>query len=220
MMGLKDRIYALLFPPKCILCQKLLAKEETDLCRSCRSETAPCQKKNHPIPHIADWRALWYYSGNVRQSLLRFKFRNKRSYARAYGTLLALQIRQSWPEGFDVLTWVPVSDKRRRKRGYDQTELLGEAIGAELEIPLTRTLTKFRDNPPQSTCANQAARRANVSGVYRAYDPDRFSGKRVLLLDDIITTGATVQECARVLVTAGAKEVICAAVAATPPKST
>lgn len=219
-MKLKERIYTLLFPPKCVLCQRLLAKEETGLCRRCREETAPFQEKKHPIPHIADSLALWYYNGNVRQSLLRFKFRGKRNYAQVYGSLLALRIQQVWPEGIDLLTWVPVSDKRRKKRGYDQTQLLGEAVAAELEIPLIRTLTKIRDNPPQSSCPNHAARRANVTGVYQASDPHRFAGKRVLLLDDIITTGATAQECARVLVTANAKEVLCAAVAATPPKST
>ena len=77
-----------------------------------------------------------------------------------------------------------------------------------------RTLRKIRHNPPQSGITGQAERRANVLGVYEAVGPESFKDKRVLLLDDIITTGATAGECARVLLTAGAKEVHCAAIAA------
>ena len=76
------------------------------------------------------------------------------------------------------------------------------------------TLCKIRHNPPQSGIVGQAQRRANVLGVYEAVEPESFKDKRVLILDDIITTGATLSECARVLLTAGAKEVHCAAIAA------
>ena len=77
-----------------------------------------------------------------------------------------------------------------------------------------RCLKKIRNNRPQSTVTGQAQRRANVLNAYRAIKPEQFQGKRVLLLDDIITTGATASEAARVLLTAGAKEVCFAAVAA------
>jgi predicted amidophosphoribosyltransferase len=72
-----------------------------------------------------------------------------------------------------------------------------------------------RNNPPQSGINGAAARRANVLGVYRAVQQEQISGKRILLLDDILTTGATAGECARVLLTAGAKEIHCGVVAAT-----
>lgn len=75
------------------------------------------------------------------------------------------------------------------------------------------TLVKIRDNPPQSGITDDAKRRANVLGAYRVTDPARAAGKRILLLDDVITTGSTAGECARMLLIAGAKEVTCAAVA-------
>ena len=75
-------------------------------------------------------------------------------------------------------------------------------------------LEKYRDNRANSGLRTPEERRANVLGVYRAAAPDRIAGKRVLLLDDIVTTGATASECARVLLTAGAEEVLFAAVAA------
>ena len=87
-------------------------------------------------------------------------------------------------------------------------------VAGELGIPMERTLDKFRDNQPNSELKTQPERRANVLGVYKAVDPERFRGKRVLLLDDIVTTGATASECARVLRTAGAEEIYFAAIAA------
>ena len=168
------------------------------------------------LPFLADWYALWYYEGVVRSSLHRYKFRGAQSYAPVYGRLLAMQLLRRFPEGFDILTWVPVSPRRKWDRGYDQVELLARAVGAELELRPLRTLRKIRHNPPQSGITGQAQRKANVLGVYEAVQPSAFLGKRILLLDDVITTGATASECARVLLTAGAKEVICAAIAAVP----
>ena len=93
-------------------------------------------------------------------------------------------------------------------------ELLAKAVGPELGIPVEPLLEKFRDNRANSGLKTPAERRANVLGVYKVIEPERLHGKRVLLLDDIVTTGATASECARVLLTAGAEEVIFAAVAA------
>lgn len=215
-MGWLHGLWALLFPPKCVLCGKLLEPQETDLCRTCRTETRDFQRPRKKIPFVAQWRALWYYEGDVRSSLLRYKFHNKRSYSVVYGRLLAMKITQEYPDDFDILTWVPVSRARKRKRSYDQVELLADAVAEELQLTKTPTLTKIRNNPPQSGISGLAQRKANVLNVYQAISRDTVAGKRILLLDDIITTGATVSECARVLLTAGAKEVICAAVAAIP----
>ena len=128
--------------------------------------------------------------------------------------MLAMRVLQEYPEGFDILTWVPVSRLRRFTRGYDQVELLAHAVGQELGMTPVSTLKKVRHNRPQSGIVGQAKRRANVLGAYRAICTQEVQGKRVLLLDDIITTGATAGECARVLLTAGAKEVHCGCVAA------
>ena len=204
----------LLFPPKCILCRKLLSKEETDLCRQCRTEIYDFPKPKRAIPFIESWLALWYYEGKVRSSLLRYKFGGHRGYAKVYGRLLAMKLLRDNPDSFDILTYTPISRLRKFRRGYDQVLLLAEAVAAELGTEVVPTLKKIRHNPPQSGIGDAAHRRANVMGVYKAVDPARFAGKRILLLDDIITTGATASECARVLLTSGAKEVNCAAIAA------
>lgn len=156
---------------------------------------------------------MWYYEDDVRKSIQRFKFGNARSYANVYARLLALQLQDAFPYDFDILTWVPVSRLRKLKRGYDQTELIAKALAKELGMPATPVLKKIRHTPPQSGIRNAAQRRANVLGAYAVRPRQTLTGKRVLLLDDVLTTGATASECARVLVTAGVKEVYFAAVA-------
>ncbi len=210
------KLFSLFFPAKCILCKKILSKQETDLCHTCR-ETAPEYKKaKFKIPFVAGWTSLWYYKENVRNSLLRYKFYNARSYASAYGRLLSMALLKENPERFDVLTWVPISRLRRLRRGYDQVELIAKVVSEELQVSSVKTLQKIRHTPPQSGLKDISQRKANILGAYRAIEPSFLSGKTVLLLDDIITTGATASECARVLLTAGAKEVYCAAIAAAP----
>ena len=213
-MKLYHFLMELLFPPKCVLCRKLLKSGEIDLCRECRADAPEYAGKKINIRFLDSFAAVWYYEGNVRRSLLRFKFYNARSYGVSYGRILAMRLQREYPDGFDMLTWVPVSRLRKLRRGYDQVELLAKAVGRELGLSPVPTLKKIRNNRPQSRLKDPAARRANVLGAYRLLEGAAVKGQRVLLLDDILTTGATAGECARVLLSAGAKEVHCAAVAA------
>lgn len=204
----------LLFPPKCVLCGKLLEKEEIDLCRECRSIHFSNSIIKNRWLFLDSFFFVWYYEGNVRKSLLRYKFRGARRYAPAYGRMLAMRILQELPEGFDILTWIPVSAKRKASRGYDQVELIARAVGRELGMKPIPLLKKVRDNPPQSSLTDDSMRKRNVSDVYQFRGAADISGKRILLLDDILTTGATAEEAARILLCAGAEEVHCAAMAA------
>ena len=208
-------LMGLLFPPRCILCRRVLKKEELDLCRSCRSDTPDYCGGKRKLQFLDSFCAIWYYRGNVRSSLLRYKFGYARSYAHDYGRLLAGKLLQEYPDGFDVLTWVPISARRRRSRGYDQSRLLARRTALELGLPCVQTLRKIRHNPAQSRQADAAARRANVLGVYAAEKAESIKGKRILLIDDVITTGATLSECSKVLRAAGAETVACATLAAT-----
>ena len=207
-------ILDLLFPRKCILCGKILERGETDLCHGCRIDSPECPVSKTKLPFLDSWVAIWYYEGNVRQSLLRYKFHSNLHYAAGYGRLLAMKLQQEHPDGFDLITWIPISRLRKLRRGFDQVEELALCVGKELGLRPTRLLKKVRHNRPQSGITGDAQRRANVLGAYKALAPDTIRGKRVLLLDDIVTTGATAGEAARVLLTAGAKEVHFGAVAA------
>lgn len=212
-MRMLEAVKDLLFPGKCLLCGRLLADAQTDLCADCRSNAPYCGDRHKTIPFVDKWEAVWYYEEQVRESLLRYKFSGKAHYAQAYGRFLALRISQRFGDGFDVLTYVPVSARRRFRRGYDQVRLLAQAVGDELGCGFVKTLRKVRHNVAQSSIKEDERRRANVLGVYRVRAPDLIRGKRVLLLDDIITTGSTVSECAKTLKLSGATEVLCAAMA-------
>lgn len=208
-----DWLLDLIYPPKCVFCGRLLRSGETDLCGKCR----------HSLPDFDGsvkrgkfYRQCWpvyTYEGAVVESIHRFKFSGMQQYAAAYGRLIAAMLLRCRVE-FDVLTWVPISAKRLRKRGYDQSRLIAATVAGELKVPCVRTLEKYRDNKPQSRQKDAASRHSNVLNAYRSVHPENFAGKRVLLIDDIITTGATLSECSKVLKIAGAGEVECAVLAA------
>ena len=207
-------LFGWLFPEKCALCGRILERGEWDLCQKCRVEGPDCPVSQTKYPFLDEWTALWYYEGDVRRSLLRYKFYGKRHLAACYARLLGMKLLTEDRADFDVLTWIPISGKRLRKRGFDQVQLLAEKLGGELGTVPVATLKKVRHNRAQSGITGYAQRKANVLGAYQVLNAAALQGKRVLLLDDILTTGATAGECARVLLTAGAKEVKFAAVAA------
>lgn len=214
LMKLFEHLLDLLCPRKCVLCGKLLEKEETDLCRKCWVEAPEYPNRKEKLQFLDSFTAVWYYEGDVRSSLIRYKFHDRESYAECYGRFLAMRLLEQHPEGFDCVTWVPISFLREYKRGYDQGKLLADVVGRELGMKPVPLLRKVRHNRRQSSIKDAAKRRGNVLGAYRERNRDLIPGKRILLLDDVLTTGATAGECARVLLTAGAKEVHCAAVAA------
>ena len=203
----------LLYPPRCAFCHDFLEDGKTLVCARCRSRlpyTEDCGRQK--VAFVSLCVAPYYYEKDVRESLHRFKFASCTGYARAYAPEVAAVI-QAQIEAFDVLTWVPISRERVRQRGYDQAALLAKAVGKRLGVRPVRTLKKIRNTAPQSQTGNAEKRKTNISGAYAPIHPERFSGKRVLILDDIITTGATISECARTLGAAGADKVFCASVA-------
>ena len=206
--------FRMIYPPKCLLCQKVLDKSQTDLCHQCRENQPefPGPKKN--ISFIAQWTALWYYVGNVRESMHRFKFRGARSHAEPFGRLLAMHLMQKQFHHVDLITWAPISFRRNLERGYDQDKLICKVVARELGLQAVSVLKKRRHTQAQSGLSDASQRKANVLGAYQVRNPQLIAGKRILLIDDIVTTGATASECARTLLAAGAKEVIFAAVAA------
>jgi len=146
------------------------------------------------------------YEGAVREALLALKNKRARSVATQLGDLAVSALGDG---GFDLVTWVPISPSRHRERGYNQAELIGRQVARRLGLPAVGTLG--RTGSLHQTGAGRAARLAQVSGAF--YSTRRLGGQRVLLVDDVVTTGATVDECARVLLAAGASEVWVVAVA-------
>ena len=194
-----------LFPAKCPFCGRVAGKEL--MCERCRKGMPRCDRiRTGPFGQCA---APLYYEDRVRDAVLAFKFRGKVEYLNTFGALMAETAAQAFADRFDAVTWVPVSQKRLKKRGFDQARFLCASLCVDWHVQPQETLRKVRDNPAQSGIDDPAERRANVLGAYEAVDPANIAGKRFLLIDDIITTGATLAECVRVLKAAGAADVVC-----------
>ena len=201
------------FPHKCPFCGAVIGKNAA--CGSCRTTLPYCDEiiKGSGFGRVT---APLYYKGQVRHAILDYKFNGKLGGLQTFGAMMAACAAERYSGAFDAITWVPVSEKRLRKRGYDQARYLAASLCVDWHVAPQETLRKIRDNPPQSGRSDYKERRANVIGVYEAVDPANIAGKRFLLIDDIFTTGATLSECARILKDAGAADVICLTLAITP----
>lgn len=210
-MKLREALLDLFFPPRCAWCGRVGVK---GACPACEKALP---RHDHPMHKGAGYvrcATPFLYRDLVRDGILRFKFRGAQLSSGVFGEELA-RCAKTWYDGeFDLVTWVPVSEKRRRERGFDQSELLARAMTRCWDGEPVQLLRKTQNNPAQSRLGAADERRANVLGVYEAVDARRIRGKRILLVDDILTTGATMGECARVLREAGAAEVMCVALAA------
>ena len=210
MTNLFDRFLNLLFPPKCPFCHHVLAPNEQGFCARCQATLPWCigGAGEQKPEFLSGCVSPLYYRDFVREGVHRFKFSNRPGYAAVFGMLLSQAAEDAWKEvPFDLVTWVPLSKRRLRKRGYDQARLLAEQAARHLDLPVVGTLSKVRHTDAQSLLSGESSRRANVLGAYAPLSEIDLTGKTVLLCDDVVTTGATLSECARILRTAGAKEV-------------
>ncbi len=213
-MKLSELINKYLFPPKCVFCRRVM--EADGVCDKCKASLPyrHVQESKEPIMFIDGAYSCFHYEGDARNALIRYKFGGLSKYAVDFAVYLEECIKENLSGEFDVISWIPLSRKRLRSRGYDQAKLLADEVCARLGISAVRTLRKTRDTAPQSKQREISKRMANILGAYEMASFDA-TGKRIILIDDILTTGSTVSECARILKTAGAEKVYVVTVAKT-----
>ena len=211
-MGIISGFLNLLFPPKCVFCRKLLHSGLSGCCEDCM-KAAEGKDRLRKGTFFSTCVVSLPYEGQVKDAIHRFKFQDQPGYATTFSKIMGRSIRENLAGTYDLISWVPVSRKRKKERGYDQSMLLSLAVALELSDVAVETLRKTVNNPAQSGLEDAKARKQNVKDAYEAVDPELISGKRILLIDDVITTGATMEECARTLLRAGASSVVCAALA-------
>ena len=231
---LLDPFLSLMYPPRCLLCRML---GTTCLCDGCAAAIAPvpepsCPRCGQSVPpegsgcyHCARRRpafnrarAMGAYEGVLRAAVHQFKYRDRPQMAEPLGLRLADYARTQASAlnglAFDALLPVPMHPVRRRLRGYNQSERLARVLSRELSLPLdTRALARSRRTRPQ-VGLNEDARRHNLSGAFAVPHPAAVTGKTLLLIDDVATTGSTLSECAAILKAAGAKAVYALTLAA------
>lgn len=210
----------LLFPPKCVICQKLLPlSRQVEICPECAR--ALSVTGSHAEQHGDFFEACYsplFYEEPLRKAFLRYKFSGKRQYAPVFARWMADCLNsQELSTSFDYVTWAPLSHLRRWRRGYDQAQLLAESAAKQLSLPIYPTLQKAYRRPLSRLSGDRSARMARILDAYSIRKNADVRNRSILLIDDIITSGATLSECARILKTAGAKQVYCLTLARKRP---
>jgi len=218
-------------PPKCPLCGSPVDSHSAGgPCPSCLSEIrffssprcprcgigfSSAAERDHLCSRClaGEWsftaaRAVGPYEGRIVEAVSRFKFGGVARLAGPLGTLLVEHVDPAFPfSDLDLVVPVPLHPRRLRERGFNQSLLLARQVSKRQSIPLDFTsLQRVRQTAPQTRLSGPE-RRKNVRGAFRVTAPESVAGRRVLLVDDVFTTGATIQECTESLLEAGAKEV-------------
>ncbi len=156
------------------------------------------------------------YNNTLKNSIKRFKFGNKPSYFRAFGMLLALKVKNTENlDNFDTVIPVPLHKSRRKQRGYNQAELIAGYTAKQLGVRLESSiLIKTMETQTQSLLS-KTDRLTNLEEAFSVRFPKQVAGKNILLVDDIITTGSTVNQCSKALKAVGAQRVIAGVIATT-----
>ncbi len=198
----------LIFPNVCGICDKI-CKE--DLCKKCEinlNNIAKFKIDNYNDKNFKKHLYIFKYEGIIKESLIKFKFQEKVYIYKAFVKILIKNKKFCrFLKSYDIIIPVPIHYNRRVKRGYNQSALIAKELAKIIEIDYNdKVLLKSVNNIPQST-KNKEDRIQNVIGVYYTKNEEQIYNKKIILLDDIYTTGSTVNECSKILKLAGAKQV-------------
>ncbi len=189
----------LVFPPKCEVCKK---SGTAALCPECFTSIR-FMKPEYGIHSAA------LYDGALRTAIHRFKFDKRKKLAEPLGILLVQYLGQAPTlkmKELDSIVPVPLHRRRQRSRGFNQIDLLARIISRYYELPVIGSLERVRDTKPHFELPREE-RFTNIKGAFKVARPQEVKDKRILLLDDIYTTGATITECAKALTKAGARRI-------------
>lgn len=192
------KIVCALLPDRCPFCDIPVRPGEL-YCSKCRKKLKFISYKTYAKGGY-DCVSTFPYADEHKAAVTRFKFSNRKQYAYSMARLMADTIlREYKDEEFDLITFVPLHKLRLRERGYNQCKLLAKKLSRTLGIPYKTTLIKIKHTEPQHTLKKPEEREKNIKGAFKVIDKKLVKGKRILLLDDIITTGNTLGECAKTL---------------------
>ena len=201
----------IIFPDFCCHCNEPLVGDERFLCTRCMSKIPwsngaglPDNETEHrlagQIPLEAAASLLYFHKGNVAQSIIHQIKYHGNTQLRQYGHLLGNVLKESGRfDTIDYIVPVPLHWWRRLQRGYNQSQLLALAVSEVMDVPVAdKNLYRHRYTSSQ-THKNRQQRTSNVSSAFRLRHPAQFTGKHLLLIDDVITTGATIEACCHAL---------------------
>ncbi len=216
MLNILNKLLDLLFPAKCIGC----GKQETSLCLKCTENIEPPQE----TPNRNIYAIFSYKNKTIRQALWNLKYKGHTSIADTIAIFMYDKILEELSELLimedfknPILIPIPLSKKRLRFRGFNQSEILAKEIykidtGLTLKLS-SNILFKIKETKSQMKIKNKTERLKNLSGCFYVKRPDEIKGQNIILIDDITTTGATIKEASETLLKSGARKVIAFTVA-------
>lgn len=236
----------MLFPLHCFLCRRALdSKEIPYLCSAHNSQLVPIKENYCPrcsLPKLSersdncpdcsnfDWafewtRSLFLYQEPLSEIITAFKYHKKRFLFQTVQTLFNpfIETERRGTLGFQLVSAVPLHPEREKERGFNQSGLIAEFLSKKLDVPFEKKILKRvrHQNKSSQVGLSRAERLSQIKGEIKAGSKARWvQGKKVLLIDDVFTTGATAQECSRVLKSLGASKVMVLTLARTPFKTT
>ena len=204
-MKLLEKALEYIFLPSCGICEKL---SEGYLCKECGKELEKYEICLKAVNEGIERLHVFKYEDLIRNLIIDYKF-NDKSYL--YKTFCEFIIKHKnifdFIRSYDIIIPVPMHNKKKAKRGYNQSELIAKELAKKAEIRMeNHTLIKIKNNKVQSTL-NKEERKNNVKNVYKLVNKEKIENKKVLIFDDIYTTGATIEACIQEISKANVKKI-------------
>jgi len=211
-MNFFQSIYYLFFPEVCVFCQDHLSQHETVLCTSCRHHLPMTDFVNTPnnmveksfegrIPIVAGTALLYFNKKGISQELIHhLKYKKRQDIGVFFGDWMGKQLKESFRfRTIDAIVLVPLHPKKLKSRGYNQLTTFGIQLAKEMDVPIIKNaLLKIIDSSSQ-TKKDRQSRFQKIRGSFLLGEEELLKKKHILLLDDVITTGATLEACAKTL---------------------
>lgn len=212
---ISDSFLAIFFPSRCPYCDRVIRQNEA-ACSDCEKKLSRVRIIRHAVGGCACYCAF-PYRGRYAEAVKNLKFNRRFAYCKPLAMAICRVLAAEEQTDFDYVTCVPMHKSGKNARGFNQAELLARECAAILELPYLEALEKVKKNEPQHEIKKIESKRKNVKNVYAAKDGEAIKNEKILIIDDIITTGNTLGECCRVL-QRYTPYVICAAVCSTEGK--
>lgn len=203
-----DDLLDIIFPRHCTVCGTILSRTEADICINCNADLPriePFRRKEIeklfwgivPVERATSY--IYYRKGSPYNNLLhKIKYKNSPETAVRLAAMAAEEFKEEgFFEGIDLIIPLPLSKKKKRKRGYNQCDYIARGLSQVSGIPVaTKCVVRTKSNETQ-THKNREERWKNVEGIFAVTAPEELQGRHILLVDDILTTGATIVACAK-----------------------
>jgi len=205
-----DKVLNLLYPPVCGICGKI---DYNYICPKCKVILKKIEKGqiiSYKAHHFEKHFYLFIYEGIIREKLIQYKFQNQNYLCDFFSKILLNNEKLSRIlKNYDIIIPVPMYPQKEKIRGYNQTSIIAKKIAEKSKcLDFDDTVLKKIKNTKTQSSLNKSDRMNNIKNAYKVFNIQKIKNKKVILLDDIYTTGATVNECSKMLKKSGTKEVL------------